>query len=325
MSVLVTGATGHVGINVVRRFREAGHEVVGLDYRAIDRSLAQTFGCGADFVQGDVTDFDKLLDLVRSRHVEGIVHTAAMLGAACSRDLVRATRINVIGTQHVLEIARQVGVRRIISVSSGSVFQRWPDPKRIIEEGEPPSPISLYGTTKRMGELLVDCYHSSFHLSVCSVRMSWVYGPPLYATGFEADRGPIPYWLYQILNGQSVCEPSGGDFMANFTYVDDVAEGLLRLYHVDLLRYSLYQLSTGEHYTVNDIVRSIQALIPEAKLTIGPGTGAYAGLTPMRGSFSIKRLQEDTGFVPQFPIDKGIAKYVDWLRGEIQRRGGNPA
>jgi UDP-glucuronate 4-epimerase len=325
MSVLVTGATGHVGINVVRRFREVGHEVVGLDHRTPDGSLVQIFGCGADFVQGDVTDFDRLMDLVRSRHVEGIVHTAAMLGAACSKDPVRATHINVTGTQHVLEIARQAGLRRIVSVSSGSVFQRWPDPKRIIEEGDAPSPVSLYGTTKRMGELLVDCYRSSFNLSVCSVRMSWVYGPPLYATAFEADRGPIPYWLYQTLNGEPVCEASGGDFMANFTYVDDAAEGLLRLYDAELLGHSLYQLSTGEHYTVNDIMRSIRALIPGAELSIGPGAGAYASLTPMRGSFSIRRLQEDTAFVPQFPIDKGIAKYVDWLRGEIQRRGSNPA
>jgi nucleoside-diphosphate-sugar epimerase len=323
MRVLITGAMGHVGINAVRAFRARGHDVVGLYHSHFDPGLAEAFGAGASFVQGDLADFAHLVDILQSRKVGGILHAAALpYDGPCRRAPLTATRVNVSATQHVLEAARLLRLHRVIYVSTGSVFQKWPDPGRVIAEAEPPSPSNVYATTKRMGELLVDCYAETFGVSACTARVSWVYGPPLYTPGLEVNRGPIPSWLCSALLGRPVAEASGGDFMANFTYVDDVAAALLALYEAPVLRHSLYQVSTGEHYSCAEVIRAIRAEAPGASLTIGPGTAPYTDHTPMRGSFSIARLQEDTGFAPAFPIRKGIAAYAEWLRAEIRRREG---
>jgi nucleoside-diphosphate-sugar epimerase len=325
MRVLITGAMGHVGSNAVRAFRVRGHEVVALYHSRFDPDVAAAFAAGASFLQSDLADFAHLVDILRSREVEAILHTAALpYDGPCRRAPLTATRVNVLATQHVLEAARLLRLRRVVYVSTGSVFQKWPDPDRVIPESEPASPSNVYATTKRMGELLVNCYAETFGVSACSARVSWVYGPPLYTPTLEVNRGPIPYWLCAALLGRPVEEPSGGDFRANFTYVDDVAEALLRLVDAPTLRHTLYQVSTGEHASCAEVIAAIRAEAPEARLTIGPGTAPYTDHTPMRGSFSITRLREDTGFAPAYPIRKGIAAYAEWLRQEIHRRGRRP-
>ena len=103
---------------------------------------------------------------------------------------------------HLLEQARTRGWRRFLYTSTGSVHQTWSDIDKPIPENARPEPQSLYGVTKRCGEMMVDTYSRNYNLSAASVRLSWVYGPPLVPESFEGPRGPIPHFLKNIIAGE---------------------------------------------------------------------------------------------------------------------------
>src|SRR4029434_358846 len=132
---------------------------------------------------------------------------------------------NIGATANLLDMARRQSWRRLLFVSTGSVFQTATDATKPILEDAQPSATHVYSTTKYCGELLTRMYRMQFDLSASVVRVSWVYGPPLVTD--DPPRGPIPAFLKAVLKRQAIRLPSGADFAASFTYVSDVAAGLL--------------------------------------------------------------------------------------------------
>lgn len=315
--VLVTGAMGHVGYMTVLECVAQGLEVVGHYHASFDRRLAEEAGPRVTWVKGDVRDFPHLLEVSERYGVEGAVHSAALPNNDVAKPVpVHAVEINVLSTQYLLELARQRGWRRVVYVSTGAVHQAS-DPKGLIPETDPATPSNVYGTTKHMGELLVNMYQRTYGVSACTVRVSWVWGPPLVTRGLDGPRGPIPYFLLRALRGERVHEPTGGDFIANFTYVKDVARGLVLAYRAATLPHSLYHLSNGEHYSTRRIVDAVRKAVPGADLSVGPGMEPWIGFTVLRGSFDISRIREDLGFEVRYPLEAAMADYAAWLRARL--------
>lgn len=316
-AVLVTGAMGHVGYMTVLECVAQGLDVVAHYHASFDRRLAEEAGPHVTWVKGDARDLAHLLEICERHGVEGAIHSAALPNDAVARPIpVHAVEINVLSAQYLLELARQRGWRRVVYVSTGAVYQAS-DPKGFIRETDPATPSNVYGTTKHMGELLVNMYQRTYGVSACTVRVSWVWGPPLVTRGLDGPRGPIPYLLLRALRGERVQEPSGGDFIANFTYVKDVARGLVLAYRAPSLPHTLYNLSNGEHYSTRQIVDAIRRAVPEADLSVGPGMEPWIDFTVLRGSFDISRAREDLGFDVRYPLDAAMADYAVWLRGRL--------
>lgn len=315
MVLLVTGAMGHVGLEVVRQAVARGHRVVAT-YRGTFRGTdAAAIGGSATFVRADLGREDAIARLVSEHAITHAIHTAAIPNDNLAHpDPLGAVRSNIDATALLLEAARRGRWQRFISVSTGSVFQDADDTSVPVLEQRVPAVTNVYSTTKYCAELLTTMYRSQYGLSAATVRISWVYGPPLVPRIRDNPRGPIPWFLRCVLSGEAVAEASGADFLASYTHVADVAAGLIAAAEAESLRHPVYHLGWGRNFSTTDVVAAIRKAIPDARIAVGPGTAPWTDATRMRGPLAGNRLAEDTGFAPRLGLEAGIAAFVDWMR-----------
>jgi UDP-glucuronate 4-epimerase len=319
MALLVTGATGHVGYEVVRQAAAAGCHVVAQYRDTFRKSDAHALEGNIAWVQLDLADEAAVRAAAEKYPIEACVHCAAVPNEGLARPYpLAAIKTNAGAVATLLEIARTQAWRRFVLVSTGSVFQNATDMMPILEDARP-SVTNVYSTTKYCGELLAAMYRAQFGLSAATVRISWVSGPPLVPRIRDDPRGPIPYFLKCALSGVAVREPSGADFAASFTYVGDVAGGLLSAVEARELQHGTYHLGSGTNQSTISVARAVKAAVPEAVIEVGPGTAPWPDHTRMRGPLAGKRLLEDTGFAPRLDLEQGIAMFADWMRANRER------
>ncbi|HEX4884830.1 MAG TPA: NAD(P)-dependent oxidoreductase [Casimicrobiaceae bacterium] len=314
MRILITGGMGHVGFETVRSALARGHDVVA-QYRSVFREAdAAALGERVTWIRCDLAEAEQVAALL-AHPVDGCIHTAAVPNEQFARgDPLGTIDANVVAVARLLEAARTRGWRRFLYTSTGSVFQNATDVSRPILEDATPSVTNVYSTTKYAGELLTAMYRSQFDVPAATVRVSWVYGPPLVPRVRQNPRGPIPVFLKLALAGQPVREPSGRDFGATYTYVADVAAGLLAAFEADTLRHATYHLSCGRNILTDEVAAAVRAAVPGAILEVGPGTAPWTDHTRMRGPLAGQRLLEDTGFAPRYTIEQGVAAFAEWMR-----------
>jgi nucleoside-diphosphate-sugar epimerase len=319
VALLVTGAMGHVGHEVVRQAAARGRQVVA-QYRDTFREVdARSVRGDVAWVRLDLADAPAVRVALDKHDIDACIHTAAVPNEALARpDPLGAVSANTGAVATLLEAARTGVWRRFIYVSTGSVFQNAKDVAPILEEAQP-FVTSVYSTTKYCGELLVAMYRSQFDLSAATVRVSWVYGPPLVPRVRDNPRGPIPYFLKCALAGMAVREPSGADFAASFTHVSDVAGGLLAAAETRELRHTIYHLGSGRNYSTAAVARAVKSAVPEADIEVGPGTAPWTDHTRMRAPLAGRHLLDDAGFEPRFGLESGIASFADWMRANRER------
>jgi nucleoside-diphosphate-sugar epimerase len=315
VALLITGAMGHVGNELVRQAAARGHSVVA-QYRSTFREAdARAVSGDVTWARCDLADPYELAALVLRYPIEGCIHTAAVPNDQVARpDPMAAIRANAGAVAALLDVARLRSWRRFLYVSTGSVFQNATDPSRPILEDAQPIVTNVYSTTKHCGELLTAMYRSQYGLSAATVRISWVYGPPLVPRRRDNPRGPIPVYLKAALRGEPLSEASGGDFAASFTYVEDVAAGLLAAYAAPALNHDVYHLGLGVNFTAREVAEAVRAAVPGAVIEVGPGTAPWTDHTRMRGPLAGERLQLDAGFVPRYDVAAGIAAFAAWMR-----------
>lgn len=313
LSVLVSGAAGIVGYNAVIQCAEAGIEVVAYDKLKCKSKPIETDGGKVNWVQGDLLDWAHLLETAKKYNVEGVIHSAALPNVSSCRSMpLSATKVNVLATQNLLELARHLNWRRVVYVSTGGVFQSS-DPDSFIKETDPPTPDNVYGTTKYMGELLANMYHKTYGVDACVVRASWLWGPPEGPGEFDLARGPVRHYLMNALKKERVNEPSGGDFRANLTYVKDLVNALVLAYRKKSLPSRIYNISNGRHYSVAEVVDAVKKVVPGADINVGPGLKPWSDIHVPRGSFDIRKAQQELNFKVKYHLEEGLADYAKWL------------
>ena len=315
MRLLVSGAMGHVGYELVRQAAVNGLEVVALyreQFRAAD---AAAVGPRVAWLRCDLADAAAVAAIAGAHRIDACIHAAAISNEAYAKpDPLAAIAANMTATATLLEAARLNGWRRFVLVSTGSVFQLGIDPARPILESQPPSPSNVYGTTKTGAELLTRMYRNVYGLSAAIIRISWVYGPPIFTD--SPTRGPVPSLLKRALAGEAIRE-DGGDFAASFTFVDDVAEGLLAAAVAPSLAHDIYHLGSGINFTAREVATAVTRAVPGAMIELGPGTLPWTSYTSLRGPLAGDRLKQDTGYVVRHTLDAGIAAYAAWMRGTL--------
>ena len=230
MTILVTGAAGFIGFHTAQRFLARGDEVVGLDNlnEYYDVTLKQarlarlTPHPKFRFVKLDLSDNTGVAELFAREKFERVVHLAAQAGVRYSLENPHAyVHSNVVGTLNVLEGCRHNGVEHLVYASTSSVYGANTD-MPFSEHRIADHPLSLYATTKRANELMAHNYSSLFKLPTTGLRFFTVYGP--------WGRPDMALFLFtrNILEGKPIDVFNDGHHRRDFTYVDDIAEGVVR-------------------------------------------------------------------------------------------------
>lgn len=312
MALLVTGASGHIGLELAKTAAARGMQVVATHRGDLGEAQAKAAGPGVTWQSCDLSDASAVRDLASKYKIDACIHAAAISNEAYARpNPLDAIASNVGATAILLDAARQNGWRRFVLVSSGSVFQLRKDIVNPITEDQPPEPSNVYSTTKVCAEQLTRMYRSEYGLSASTVRISWVFGPPVISD--QPQRGPIPSYLLRALRGEAIRE-GGADFCASFTYVADVVDALLAAAAAPELRHAIYHFGHGVNFTAGQAAEAVRKAVPSATIELGAGTEPWTKYTALRGPLAGERFRQDTGYSPTRSLEAAIAAYADWMR-----------
>ena len=323
MTLLVTGATGHVGGEIVRQAMKRDMPVIAVARDAVGEAEAQAFP-SVKWLQCDLADTDAVKALTARNRIDACIHAAAISNEAYAKPDPRgAIATNVGATANLLEAARLASWRRFVLISTGSVFSLNSDTTRPILEDQAPGVANVYSTTKLCAELLTRMYRTEYGLSASTVRISWVFGPPIISD--QPMRGPIPSYLLRALQGIAIRE-GGAEFAASFTYVADAAGGLLAAATAPELRHPIYHLGHGVNFTAGQAAAAVCSAVPGAVIELTGGTEPWTRYTSLRGPLAGDRLRADTGYSPTHTLEAGVRAYADWMRAhpELWRAGKTP-
>jgi nucleoside-diphosphate-sugar epimerase len=321
MTILVTGATGFVMANLVRHLAERGHDVIAADLKPPDAPL-QRFVDGLPatvrFRQIDVTDRAAVVALIRETTPDRAVHGAAI--TAIPPDVERArfvetAGVNIAGTLHVLAALADAGARRVVAVSSGSVYGRRENLAPISED-DTKDPQALYPMTKWAGDMLARRFAQVRGIDLAVARLASPFGPFERDTGSRPLLSPMAHWATSAVKGERIVVTGDPTYARDVVYVPDVAGGIAAILLADRLPHDAYNIGWGRGTSAQEAVGALVRICPglevdwrsdQASPWLGPGN------LP-RGPLRCDRLREDLGWRPRYDLPSGLAEYVEWLR-----------
>ncbi len=328
MKVLVTGVAGFIGFHTAARLLARGDDVVGIDnlnayydVRLKEARLAQLQALPRfDFQRLDFADREAMATLFRDGGFERVVHLGAQAGVRYSLENPHAyVDSNVTGTLNVLEGCRHNAVQHLVYASTSSVYGMNTDMPFSVHRGVD-HPLSLYASTKRANELMAHNYSALFGLPTTGLRFFTVYGP--------WGRPDMALFLFvsRILAGEPIDVYNHGHHRRDFTYVDDIVEGVVRtLDHVatpdpawdsahpdpatSRAPYRLYNIGNSQPVELLRYIEVIeQCLGRKAVLKLLP---LQPGDVPDTEA-DMQDLIDDVGYKPATPVDVGVRRFIDW-------------
>ena len=330
MTTLVTGAAGFIGFFVTQALLARGERVVGLDnlndYYDVKLKHARLAQIGAQpnfrFIQADLADRNGISELFAQHPPKRVIHLAAQAGVRYSIDHPHAyVDSNLVGFINILEGCRHHGVEHLVYASSSSVYG--------LNTAMPYStqhnvdhPISLYAATKKANELMAHSYSHLYSLPTTGLRFFTVYGP--------WGRPDMAYFKFTqaILAGRPIEVYNHGKMQRDFTYIDDIVEGVLRVLDQppspnpawsgdkpdpssSPAPYRLYNIGNNSPVELSRFIEALEsALGRKAEKIMRP---MQAGDVPATYA-DVDDLMRDTGFAPSTPIETGLQHFAAWYR-----------
>jgi UDP-glucuronate 4-epimerase len=327
---LITGAAGFIGFHLCRRLLKEGCYVIGLDnlnaYYDVQlkkNRLKQLEGYSLfKFVQGDIGDKGLLKGIFSESRPDIVVNLAAQAGVRFSLIYPEPyIDSNIAGFLNILEACRHNQVEHLIYASSSSVYGlNTQMPFSVHEPAD--HPVSLYGATKRANELMAHCYSHLFGLPTTGLRFFTVYGP--------WGRPDMALFLFTdaILKNRPIHVFNNGKMMRDFTYIDDIVEGIVQLLNkppreepqwdtkladpaTSSARYRIYNIGNNQPVELSEFIETIEQCLEKKAIKEflpiqkGDVSATYA---------DIDDLIQDTGFKPQTSIQTGVSNFIRWYK-----------
>lgn len=318
MRILVTGAAGFIGFHTSLRLLELGHEVIGIDnindYYDPQLKLARLQELetqeGFRFSRMDIADRANVEDLFAEHQFDRVVHLAAQAGVRYSLTNPHAyVEANIVGFLNILEGCRNHQSPHLIYASSSSVYGGNKSvPFR--ESDRVDSPVSLYAATKKSNELMAHVYSHLYDVPTTGLRFFTVYGP--------WGRPDMAMWLFTeaILNNRPINVFNDGELKRDFTYIDDIVEGVVRLVEASPVDVhgggkiaQVFNIGNNEPVRLMDFICTLESAL---------GKRAEKRLLPMQPGDVLEtyadtsHLEQIVGFRPSTPLATGIAKFCEW-------------
>lgn len=328
--VLVTGAAGFIGHHLSMALLKTGHSVIGLDnmngYYSVSlkeerlaklREAAGLCGYGNfQFVKADLANREELQTLFSTNEFDVVVNLAAQAGVRYSIENPAAyIDSNVIGFFNILECCRTAKTKHLVYASSSSVYgMNTKQPFSTNDAAD--NPVSLYAATKKSNELMAHTYSHLYGIPTTGLRFFTVYGP--------MGRPDMAYYKFtkSILEGESIDVYNNGEMQRDFTYIDDIVEGIQRVMAKPpqpttspgsnaVAAYKIYNIGNNNPVTLRRFISAIEtATGVTAKEKHLP---MQAGDVPITYA-DIDELEKDVGYRPDTSIEEGILKFVEWYR-----------
>ena len=332
MKILVTGAAGFIGFHLTKRLLERGDEVVGIDnlndYYPVSLKYVRLKECGIDedkivqehttisskyekyrFIRMDITDKESIHNLFKKEQFDAVMNLAAQAGVRYSIENPYAyVQSNVVGFINLLEAARYNSIKHFVYASSSSVYGG--NTKTPFSEGDRvDNQVSIYAATKKSNELMAHVYSKLYKLPTTGLRFFTVYGP-----WGRPDMAPMLF-TKAILAGQPIKVFNNGDLFRDFTYIDDIIEGVVRVIDNIPVREVLaevYNIGCGHPVQLMNFIHTLEdCLGKKAKMEMlpmqkGDVYTTYADTT---------RLEKDMGYKPNMSLNEGVQRFVIWYKG----------
>lgn len=316
-TILLTGSAGFIGFHVAKKLLAEGFNVIGLDdfndyYETSlkeDRNSILEKNIKFKIYRGNLADLDFIKKILNENKIDKICHLAAQAGVRHSlKDPYSYSSSNLVGFLNLINEAKNFGVKDFIFASSSSVYGEQ-DKTPFDEDFKTDAPISLYAATKKSGELIAYAYHHLFGMRCIGLRFFTVYGP------YGRPDMAIFSFTKAILEGDSIPVFNNGEMKRDFTYVDDIADGVLKSLNSDL-KWEILNLGNNNpvelKYFIECLENSIGKVATKEYLPIQPGdvSETYA---------DISKAREKLGWEPKIPIEKGVQEFVDWYRNYYKK------
>ncbi|GHU98438.1 NAD-dependent epimerase [Spirochaetia bacterium] len=323
MKLLVTGAAGFIGHHLTRRLADDGHDIVGIDnindYYDVELKHGRLADLGfagwgeapivstkypnVRFIQMDITDALRIKTLFAAERFDMVIHLAAQAGVRYSLKNPDAyITSNIQGFLNILEAARCYPVQRLLYASSSSVYGDSSE-QPFSEDQSCDRPVSLYAASKKANELMAYAYSHLYGIPATGMRFFTVYGP-----WGRPDMAPFLF-TKAILAGEPIRVFNNGKMQRDFTYIDDIVEGIVRL--LDHASEKIYNIGNGKPLQLMDFIHTVESEL---------GMRAQINMEPMQsGDVSAtwadcSLLERDTGYHPDTTIEHGIKQFIAWYK-----------
>lgn len=332
--ILVTGAAGFIGANLAERLLKEGAEVVGIDnmnayydVRLKEERLSRLSGFGNfRFVRGDISDKAQIESLFEAEQFSIVVNLAAQAGVRYSIQNPDAyVQSNLIGFYNILEACRHYPVEHLVYASSSSVYG---SNKKVpySTDDKVDNPVSLYAATKKSNELMAHAYSKLYNIPATGLRFFTVYGP--------CGRPDMAYFGFtdKLLAGKTIEIFNYGNCKRDFTYIDDIVEGVYRVMlappekkngedGLPVPPYRVYNIGNSHPENLLEFVDILQQeLVRAGVLPEEYDFEAHKKLVPMQpGDVPVTYadttpLERDFGFRPNTPLREGLRRFAEWYK-----------
>jgi UDP-glucuronate 4-epimerase len=339
LRILVTGAAGFIGYHTCEALLERGYQVIGLDnlndyydprlkHARLDRLTGRN---GFAFVKADLADRAAMDDVFQRERPQRVINLAAQAGVRYASENPHAyIGSNVTGFLHVLEGCRHYGVEHLVFASTSSVYGANTT-MPFHESADVAHPLNIYAATKKSNELMAHAYAHLYGIPVTGLRFFTVYGP------WGRPDMSLFSFTQSILAGKPIEVFNNGEHARDFTYVDDIVEGIVRLVETvatpdprwdssaprpdrSTAPYRIYNIGNSRPVKLMDYIAAIERAVGRTAekhfLPLQPGD------VP-RTAADVSELEQTIGFRPATPIEVGIGRFVAWYR-EYHKREGYP-
>ncbi|WP_250504723.1 NAD(P)-dependent oxidoreductase [Caballeronia sp. AZ7_KS35] len=313
--ILVTGASGWLGAEIVKTLVARGDAVIATDIVVGPalHALASRHREQVTPVAADLCEWPQVLRLFSEHHPDAVVHAAAIVGVMqCAEIPLKANRVNVEGSINLFEAMRLSGAKRVVHVSTEETYGDFLT--AVVDEEHPQKPVSVYGATKLAVEHFGRAYSHDHGLECINVRTCWVYGPHL-------PRLRVPRTFVEAaLRGEAHHLDDGADLAVDQVYIADTVAGILLALDKENHRYESYNVATGVAPTIADVAEAVNRAIPGARISVG-SRGPYrhggAVLSATKGALDITRARTELGYEPKYDLQRGIEATIEETRKVI--------